>query len=73
MTKRTANEIYEQLIGSCSDDLTDEESDDLLLMQQVDELMFRCACCGWWCEIEESSPATADEMTCLDCAPDEGE
>lgn len=69
--KRTAEQIYEDLVGTATGTMTEEEMDDTELMQQVDDLMFRCAGCEWWCEIgEASSGEDEDENYCADCSAD---
>ncbi|WP_047308819.1 hypothetical protein [Rhodopseudomonas palustris] len=32
---------------------------------RLDELVFECACCGWWCDIDEMSD---DPEVCIDCS-----
>lgn len=62
--KRTAARIYAELCGTAEYNLTDEELEDIQLMNQVDDLMFNCDCCGWWFDISEMSDA---DQICTDC------
>ena len=40
---------------------------------QLDDQIFECAECGWWCEQSEATAIETGEDLCLDCAPeDEG-
>lgn len=35
----------------------------------VDQQIFQCTCCGWWCDIDEESSEEAglEEWTCEQC------
>ena len=51
-----AHEIADHLIGTCQSihgEVTDEEQDDTVLMSELDELVFECEGCGWWCSTDE--------------------
>ena len=69
--------IY-QLVGSCdsleqvleNNEVTELEDNDAFLTY-LDNEIFRCDCCGWWCAISEM--AENDNWECRDCAPDEEE
>ena len=39
----------------------------------VDQQIFSCTCCGWWCEINEeaSEDHGLDEWTCLQCCEEQ--
>lgn len=41
--------------------------DDLDFCREIDQLMFRCDMCGWWCEIGEMAEGD-DVQICADCA-----
>lgn len=42
------------------------------LLSEIDQRIFNCCTCGWWCEIcEESSEEYGlHDFTCLDCCGD---
>ena len=40
-------------------------SDDRLFCELLDEMIFRCEVCGWWCDRDEESEK---EMVCDECA-----
>ena len=69
-----AQEIVSQLTGSCQDvqsALHDGEDEyDPVLVEVLDDNIFNCAVCGWWCENEEMSD-DEDGPKCNDCAEDE--
>ena len=71
---RTADQIYEQLCGSCEGELTDEELAHPTLPDEVDEVMFKCVVCGWWCDACEYSEKHCEsgETVCCDCEDDYG-
>lgn len=73
------NEIIETLRGSCEplprvlmrynrEDLEDNTE----FLDELDQEIFRCNCCRWWCEISEESSEEIDypELICKDCAKD---
>lgn len=35
---------------------------------RLDELVFECAICGWWCGSDELSDTSGGDMICEDCA-----
>lgn len=50
------------------EDITDEQ------MAHIDQEIFLCTDCGWWCEISEETKSVNDsELGCRDCNPDEDE
>lgn len=76
MGKVNINTLVEELQGSCGtlqgacetqgfdyDDLT---ADDCL---QIDNEIFECTTCGWWCEVCEMSE-DQDGQVCVDCNND---
>jgi hypothetical protein len=63
-TTSTLNDGIEEVLGEdySEDDLT--QSDHEFINNEI----FRCDTCGWWCEIcENSETDNADEMICQDC------
>ena len=34
----------------------------------VDEIVFSCEDCGWWCEVGDESSESEDSRICNDCA-----
>lgn len=71
-----ATEAASQLQGTCkSIPELGEEFEALLnddaFCARLDELVFECEECGWWCEISEMSQNK--EWTCEECAPEEDE
>lgn len=70
--------IVERLRGTCDmleDGLEDEDAEDLQdhlpFLDYLDNHIFRCECCGWWCEISESVDSDDYDLVCGDCVPDE--
>ncbi len=67
-------EFIEQLRGTCKtifellpegmgeEDLTKED------LQAIDEEIFRCESCSWWCDKTDESE---DGENCTDCNPEE--
>jgi len=76
MTKEERIEkLIESLRGTCDSMTTKAEDLDLDDLDEavtgaVDEAIFCCASCGWWCEQDEeaSEEYDLDEWTCRDCA-----
>lgn len=74
ITKETAQEIIEHLKGSC-DSLEQTCEDfkvdtDEFLNQYADILddqIFNCENCGWWCETSEIALNINDRLICTDC------
>lgn len=68
------NEIIEALRGSCktlgeilnTHDREDLEN-DMNFLDYLDQEIFNCANCGWWCEISEESGIEDGELICNDC------
>lgn len=68
-------QIIEDLKGTC-DSLDgvcgnyDIDSMDLSIdeLEQLDQEIFNCETCGWWCETSEMSE---DENVCEDCFEDQ--
>lgn len=49
------------------DDLTEDDH------SKLDQEIFLCANCGWWCEISEESGIDESELVCNDCAEENEE
>ena len=69
--------IYE-LNGSCDtiyqvleNHNAEELEDHLPFLNHLDNEIFRCECCNWWCPISEMSENSDTE--CRDCVPEDEE
>lgn len=67
--------IINELRGTCEslDAVAERNGIDQMdteLCDAIDAEIFKCAECGWWCEMHEEVSAFADldEWTCRDCA-----
>jgi len=80
ITEQRINEIIDALRGSARsllDVATEEEESDDELTAAIDDQLFECRCCGWWCEMgSENCTECADENpheeTCTDCCTEDG-
>lgn len=73
--------IVDTLQGQCMESLQsaiehhypEMSEDDLTLDDHyfIDNEIFECSQCGWWCEISEESGVDEDEMICNNCAEEE--
>lgn len=62
--KSKIQQLADDLVGTADDfDIEDYTQDELI---ELDNQIFRCECCGWWCENSEN---TGDEI-CEDCNDD---
>lgn len=43
--------------------------DDQEFMEYLDEHVFNCVICGWWCPIDEIEETQSGEWACRDCNP----
>lgn len=70
-----ADKAAEQLEGTCKsiDKLQDDEIDaarnDAVFCARLDELIFECETCNWWCEISEM--AEGKDWICDECSEEE--
>ena len=86
LTRAEISTLYNDLVGTCDDidkhleqfeaTLEDLSPDTL---SEIDQLMFCCDNCGWWCEASEASSdepeagddefmiRETDEIICKDC------
>ena len=74
-TRENIDELIQYLQGSCNslDEgiqtiLGDYDSTDLSPenCDQIDNEIFLCTGCGWWCEVSEMSEED-DEQVCVEC------
>ena len=63
-----AAEALEGTAQSLHDVASDEEQDDPNFCAALDELVFCCAECGWWCETGEACEGDSGEDVCSDCS-----
>lgn len=89
LTQEQINEIISDLQGTCQSldkviyDVTEgaanglnEVANWMQFCDVLDNIIFMCAECGWWCEagdyaeVQEDNP---DGDVCSDCGPDEEE
>jgi len=67
------NQVIADLSGTCGVMGISEEVealfDNLEFCAYLDQHIFLCSTCGWWCEISEeaSHDAGLDELTCEQC------
>ena len=66
MRVELVNDLINSLRGTCKSiyDLHDETDLSLEEFQMIDEEIFNCDCCGWWCEISEMGN---EQGVCDDC------
>lgn len=57
--------IEEEYPEMTEDDLTPEDHN------AIDNEIFLCDECGWWCEISEATDIESEDGKCKDCAGDE--
>ena len=81
------NEIVEHLRGSCMDlsvalndfdldldDFSKEQEDQL--NEAIDDLIFNCESCGWWCEVGDYADEGCNPQglnICNDCGEEKDE
>jgi len=80
------NELVEYLQGSCKsledglrtvldDDGADMNSMSLEDCRELDDKIFNCEICNWWCDVGNTSskqPDDDDRLICTQCAGDQG-
>ena len=81
LSRDQINELIYALQGSCSTiaeqlEIRWELSEDDLTMDDflaIDDAIFCCMQCNWWCPIGEETATSQgeDELGCSDCFPDE--
>ena len=69
--------IAEQLQGTASSLSSvleqygmEEAEDDTDFCHELDQEVFCCNDCGWWCEPSEMTNDEDQDWKCTDCAPD---
>lgn len=69
-TRERIDEIIDSLRGTCRsliDFLEDQEDeDDTALLEAIDQDLFCCDQCNWWCEQSEAHEGTSGDV-CDDC------
>ena len=76
MDEEIFEKIVEELVGTTGslDTVAEEYGMDIFftdgLTEYVDDRIFCCTACGWWCPQDEeaSEEFDLDEWTCHDCA-----
>ncbi len=70
----TAETIAEDLRGTgqslpevCEKHGMEGAEDDTDFCQQIDQLVFCCEQCDWWCEISEMADHPDNDLVCDDC------
>jgi hypothetical protein len=75
-----AAHVAEELRGQCQHNLLDvlerighpELETDQAFCDAIDQEVFLCTCCGWWCEQSEAGEDNeGGEPQCDECAPEE--
>lgn len=73
--ERIASEIVDELRGTCNSLLLLLEEkgvvDNAIVLTAIDQDIFECAVCNWWCDMSELSEhdhGTGDNI-CADCDP----
>lgn len=61
--KQQAQALADELLGTCNPN-PDILYDDIKLCHELDQLVMKCECCSWWCEICEFEDG---EEICQDC------
>ena len=74
MMKTLAEQCYEELVGTAGfidpSIWAEDNGHDVTLdfYQEIDNLMFLCELCGWWCEIGDMHEN--EDQTCSSCGND---
>lgn len=78
ITEQKKADIIEDLRGTCQTlnvvlekHEAEELEDDKQFLEELDNTVFCCECCGWWYEIWEMSDSHSWE--CVDCYPEDDE
>lgn len=48
-----------------------EAEDDMDFLLAIDDRVFQCAQCGWWCEISEMAEDCDTDWICRECGGDD--
>ena len=75
LPEEAANEAIQHLRGSCAPLWEDySEWEDEVFLGIVDEAIFNCSQCGWWCDTSDlSRNEHIGELICVECSPEEDE
>lgn len=65
-TTGSLEETINEVLGKEIDSISDISSQSL---EAIDEEIFLCDACGWWCGTDEYSPDPDAEQTCDECLP----
>lgn len=73
--------VVYQLNGSCDsleqvleNNEVPELFDNDAFLEYLDNEIFRCTCCSWWCPVSETSENDNDgDWVCRDCSPNDDE
>jgi len=75
--QKLVDELIENTVGTCFSleehlEYFDMELDDLSMEElgYIDDSIFVCDCCGWWCELSELVPEIEDATVCMGCEED---
>jgi hypothetical protein len=63
-TTKSLDTATEELFGVSAFDLHIE------VLSEIDNHIFQCDGCGWWCDLGEQSHEVEDDMVCEDCESD---
>lgn len=72
--RRRAEQVIDRMRGTGQNlnyELDDWEQNDPALLELIDEGLFECEDCGWWCGRDEQSDC--DGEFCDDCRPREND
>lgn len=75
MKRQEAIDDLSGTCGSLENVLAELDREDLLdtqdFLQMLDEQIFCCSVCSWWCEQSEAVETDSGEDACRDCVPDD--
>lgn len=66
-------DLVEELRGTAGFPIPDEFADDLPFLNYLDQEIFICETCGWWCERSEETQDEKHFGSCVHCHPDDPE
>lgn len=65
-------EIADRLRGTCTESIPEEYQDDMEVLRAIDDQVFVCAECEWWCGTDElSEDDGSGEQFCDECRPED--
>lgn len=71
--RKRAEAVAADLLGTakCLHDVaTDAEQNAAAFCGRLDELIFCCDACGWWCSMDDEANNIGCELVCDDCQAD---